>query len=75
MINTIIEIIEIILFLGSLLFLVVWILLSVFNVMEGWELPILVPLLYCVIKLKRISSDNRKIKRALSIDENATESK
>lgn len=73
MINTIIEIIEIILFLTSLFFLVIWILLAIFNVMEGWELPILVPLLYCVIKLKRISNDNKKIKEALKIGENTNE--
>ncbi len=70
MINTIIKIIEIILYLTSLFFLVIWILLAIFNVMEGWELPILIPLLYCVIKLKQISDDNKKIKEALRISEN-----
>ena len=71
--KTIIGIIEIILFIASLFFIVDSILLAVFNVMEGWELPILVPLLYCVIKLKRNSDDNKKIKEALGIGENTDE--
>ena len=73
MINKIMKIIENFLFFASLFVLLLWVLLAIFNVMEGWELPILVPLLYCVIKLKRISDDNKKVKEALKIGENTNE--
>ncbi|MBO5463269.1 MAG: hypothetical protein J6A49_08145 [Clostridia bacterium] len=67
--NKIIKLIENLLFWASLVLLIAWLLLAVFNVMEGWEIPVLVPLIYCVIKLRQISKDNEKIKAALKIDE------
>lgn len=69
MMNKIINMIENLLFWVSLVLLIVWVLLAVCNTMEGWEIPVLVPLIYCVIKLRRISKDNEKIKAALKIDE------
>ena len=59
---------ETILFVLSVFVIIVWLFLSITNYREGWEFPILLPLLYCVLKLRRISNDNQKNKRALGID-------
>ena len=62
------RVIETVLFIASIILIVLWGVLSIFNYSEGWELPVLLPLLYCVLKLRRISSDNEKIKKVLEID-------
>lgn len=66
---------ETVLFYVSLLVLIGHLVLAFYNHMEGWEITIIIPLIYCIIKLKRISNDNEKIKEALKIEDGKKKSK